>query len=111
MPRLPEAYAVWMGRLRTPAECQATYAVDEVHYVDELAAVLQGLGAPCLHVLTGTNTDRCAMYTLPSPLQLMEVIASQLYSQLTHALRQSGSRDLMFVQVQVIGVVDDARCA
>ena len=30
MPRLPEAYAVWMGHIKTPGEVQAQYAVDEV---------------------------------------------------------------------------------
>jgi hypothetical protein len=40
---------------------QAKYAVDEVRYVDELAAVLEELAPPSLHVLTGgVNTDRCA---------------------------------------------------
>lgn len=40
---------------------QAKYAVDEVRHVDELAAVLAELAAPCLHVLDGgVNTDRRA---------------------------------------------------
>jgi hypothetical protein len=40
---------------------QAKYAVDEVHYVDEMAAVLASLAPPCLHVLSGAvNTDRRA---------------------------------------------------
>lgn len=47
---------------------QAKYAVDEVRYVDELAAVLEELAPPCLHVLTGgVNTDRRA----PLPLLLL----------------------------------------
>lgn len=36
MPRLPEEYAVWMGKLLTPADVKAQYAVDEVYYVDEV---------------------------------------------------------------------------
>lgn len=41
------------------ATLQARYAVDEVRYVDELAAVLAELAPPALHVLTGgVNTDR-----------------------------------------------------
>ncbi len=41
---------------------QAKYGVNEVRYVDELAAVLDELAPPCLHVLDGgTNTDRRAL--------------------------------------------------
>ncbi|PSC76780.1 xaa-Pro dipeptidase isoform X1 [Micractinium conductrix] len=58
MPRLPKSYAVWMGHIATPAEVQAKYAVDEVRYCDELAAVLAELAPPCLHILAGgVNTD------------------------------------------------------
>lgn len=37
MPRLPEEYAVWMGKLHSPADYKARYAVDEVYYVDEVS--------------------------------------------------------------------------
>lgn len=57
-PRLPAAYAVWMGHIATPEELQAQYAVDAVHYVDEMADVLAALSPPCLHLLCGVNTDR-----------------------------------------------------
>lgn len=58
MPRLPASYAVWMGHILTPEEVQAKYAVDEVRYNDEVAAVLSELAAPCLHVLDGgVNSD------------------------------------------------------
>lgn len=41
---------------------QQRYGVDEVRYVDELAAVLAELAPPCLHVLDGgVNTDRCGV--------------------------------------------------
>lgn len=33
MPRLPEEYAVWMGRLKSPEEVRAQYEVDEVKYI------------------------------------------------------------------------------
>jgi hypothetical protein len=59
MPRLPDSYAVWMGHLKTLEEAKAKYAVDVVHYTDELADVIRSLAPPCLHVLHGVNTDRC----------------------------------------------------
>ena len=36
MPRLPQAYAVWMGEIRGPEFYRRKYAVAAVHYVDEL---------------------------------------------------------------------------
>lgn len=36
MPRLPEEYAVWMGKLLTPDDFKAKYAVEKVYYVDQV---------------------------------------------------------------------------
>jgi hypothetical protein len=60
MPRLPASYGVWMGVIQGPDYYKAKYAVDDVAYVDDMAAVLAAAGAPCIHLLSGTNTDRCA---------------------------------------------------
>ncbi|HSP07655.1 MAG TPA: aminopeptidase P family protein [Acidobacteriota bacterium] len=57
MPRLPEAYAVWMGRIHPPEHFQAVYEVDEVHYADELQAALAGMMPDVLLLLHGRNTD------------------------------------------------------
>jgi Xaa-Pro dipeptidase len=81
IPRLPEAYAVWMGkyvadfrghcapfalpvspfgdcRIQPPSHFQALYAVDEVYFVDELAAKLHALGdATRLLIMAGVNSD------------------------------------------------------
>ena len=57
IPRLPEAYAVWMGRILPPDHFRAAYGVDAVHYVDEIAAVLAATGATTLYLLEGRNTD------------------------------------------------------
>lgn len=40
-----------------PPQVRDAYAVDEVHYSDQLAEVLAELAPPQLHVLTGVNTD------------------------------------------------------
>ena len=37
----------------------AKYAVDEVHYQEDMARVLSDLKPVTLHLLCGTNTDRC----------------------------------------------------
>jgi len=66
MPRLPAEYAVWMGPLQVPQDALAKYAVDSVHYADEMSDVLkqllaaQGSKGPKLgplFVLAGINSD------------------------------------------------------
>jgi hypothetical protein len=42
--------------------CQAKYCVDQVAYVDDLAAVLAAAAPPCIHVLAGSNTDRSVQF-------------------------------------------------
>lgn len=37
VPRLPQEYAVWMGRLRAADEFKSKYAVEQVNYVDEVS--------------------------------------------------------------------------
>jgi Xaa-Pro dipeptidase len=55
MPRLPQAWAVWMGRIHPPDHFRELYGVDEVRYVDEMKDVLGK--ASVLLLLSGTNTD------------------------------------------------------
>ncbi|KAK9815595.1 hypothetical protein WJX72_006529 [[Myrmecia] bisecta] len=57
MPRLPDSYAVWMGQIPGPDAMRTKYGVSEVHYVDEMASVLQQLKPAALHVLNGVNSD------------------------------------------------------
>jgi len=57
IPRLPESYAVWMGRIQPPEHFQQTYGVDEVRYVDEIATVLEAAKPDVLYLLQGLNTD------------------------------------------------------
>ncbi|XP_013194962.1 xaa-Pro dipeptidase [Amyelois transitella] len=57
VPRLPEEYEVWMGKLLSCDEFKKIYAVDEVHYVDELQDVLKSLNPDVLLTLSGPNTD------------------------------------------------------
>jgi Xaa-Pro dipeptidase len=37
MPRLPEDFAIWIGRLLSQDEFKKMYSVDEVHYVDDVS--------------------------------------------------------------------------
>lgn len=39
MPRLPDSYAVWMGKIRGTDDVRLQYAVDSVSYVDEMPQV------------------------------------------------------------------------
>ncbi|XP_046400527.1 xaa-Pro dipeptidase [Ischnura elegans] len=56
-PRLPEEYAIWMGKLFTPEDYRRRYAVERVCYVDEMAKVLKDMRPGVLLTLSGINTD------------------------------------------------------
>ncbi|KAL3130945.1 hypothetical protein ABBQ38_000268 [Trebouxia sp. C0009 RCD-2024] len=57
IPRLPDSYAVWMGPIKGLDDYKAKYAVDEVHYTEDMERVLSELKPAALHLLCGTNTD------------------------------------------------------
>ncbi|XP_015667571.1 xaa-Pro dipeptidase [Protobothrops mucrosquamatus] len=57
IPRLPESYAVWMGKIHPPEYYKEKYSVNEVHYTDEIASVLASKNPPVLLTLRGVNTD------------------------------------------------------
>jgi Xaa-Pro dipeptidase len=57
IPRLPASYAVWMGKLPTCESIRALLQVDEVKYVDELAATLASHNVASVHVMSGVNSD------------------------------------------------------
>jgi Xaa-Pro dipeptidase len=40
MPRLPEEFAVWMGRLHSTDDVKKMYSVDEVHYIDDVSRTM-----------------------------------------------------------------------
>lgn len=66
IPKQDASYAVWCGPVHGPDYYKAKYCVDEVHYVSELASVLQAAQAPCVHLLAGLNTDSGMEVQLPS---------------------------------------------
>lgn len=57
VPKLPDSYAVWMGKLHTLEDVATKYAVDEVLYVEQLAEALKSRGAQTLLTLRGRNSD------------------------------------------------------
>ncbi|XP_005091896.1 xaa-Pro dipeptidase [Aplysia californica] len=56
-PNLPDAYAVWMGRLLTRDDFKRLYAVDEVVFSDKMAEALKEKSPSVLLTLYGLNTD------------------------------------------------------
>jgi Xaa-Pro dipeptidase len=57
MPRLPEAWGVWMGRIHPPEHFRDQYGVDDVRYLDEMEAALAKGKPSVLLLLSGRNTD------------------------------------------------------
>jgi Xaa-Pro dipeptidase len=56
MPRLPEDFAVWMGRLHSTEDVKKMYSVDEVHYVDDVSntvhpSYFSGFMASCPRII------------------------------------------------------------
>ncbi|XP_052230326.1 xaa-Pro dipeptidase-like isoform X2 [Dreissena polymorpha] len=56
-PKLPEAYAVWMGKLLTEEDFKTRYQVEEVYFLPEIADVLTKKSPSVLLTLKGLNTD------------------------------------------------------
>lgn len=60
-PRLPDEYAVWMGKIKSLSHFKEHYMVTTACFTDEIATVLQqkyqGSGKPLLFLLHGLNTD------------------------------------------------------
>eukprot|EP00698_Gefionella_okellyi_P013120 TRINITY_DN3574_c0_g1_i1.p1 TRINITY_DN3574_c0_g1~~TRINITY_DN3574_c0_g1_i1.p1 ORF type:complete len:500 (-),score=106.99 TRINITY_DN3574_c0_g1_i1:15-1457(-) len=56
-PRLPEAYAVWMGKIQPASHFAERYGTEEARYTDELAAFFAERNVSLIYVLEGMNTD------------------------------------------------------
>ncbi|XP_023243854.1 xaa-Pro dipeptidase-like [Centruroides sculpturatus] len=57
VPKLPESYAIWMGKLHTLEYFKEKYGVDEAHYICDIENVLTSLQSEVLLTLKGLNTD------------------------------------------------------
>lgn len=57
VPRLPDSYATWMGKIHSKEYFKEKYAVDDVQYTDEIASVLTSRNPSVLLTLRGVNTD------------------------------------------------------
>ncbi|XP_017884511.1 xaa-Pro dipeptidase [Ceratina calcarata] len=57
VPRLPEEYGIWQGKLLSLEDFKKRYAVNEVRYTDEIAAVLKSKQVTLLLTLRGQNSD------------------------------------------------------
>ncbi|CAL8096915.1 unnamed protein product [Orchesella dallaii] len=57
VPRLPDEYAVWMGRIAPLESYRVRYEVDEVYYVDEIVDRLKEMQPSNLLTLNGVNSD------------------------------------------------------
>lgn len=57
IPKLPDAYRIWMGEIKPPEHFRDKYAVDEAFFVDDIATVLKNKNPTLLLTLHGRNTD------------------------------------------------------
>lgn len=75
-PRLPAAYAIWLGKLLAPSDFRDAYAVDACLYKDELPRWLSETSPSELHVLAGKNTDSGADASILAPNDAAEIAAA-----------------------------------
>uniref|UniRef100_W5M1I3 Xaa-Pro dipeptidase n=1 Tax=Lepisosteus oculatus TaxID=7918 RepID=W5M1I3_LEPOC len=57
VPKLPESYATWMGKIHTREHFKDKYGLHEVHYTSDIADVLANMNPAVLLTLRGLNTD------------------------------------------------------
>jgi len=58
IPRLPEKYSVWMGKIQPPEHFKQKYEVDEVYFTDQIDEVLgKDIQPEVIYTLKGKNTD------------------------------------------------------
>jgi Xaa-Pro dipeptidase len=81
IPRLPNDYEIWCGKIHPPSYFKEMYGVDDVFYVDELSSWIEkelaneGEGAQ-IHVLVGQNSDS-GSWTQPANFEGMEKFREQ----------------------------------
>jgi Xaa-Pro dipeptidase len=83
VPRLPESWGVWMGRIHPPEHFGAAYGVDEARYVDELPAVLRAARPERLLLLQGKNSDS-GLVARPAAFAGIEEFATDLVTLYPH---------------------------
>ncbi|KAK6477278.1 xaa-Pro dipeptidase isoform X1 [Huso huso] len=57
VPKLPDSYATWMGKIHSREHFKEKYAVNEVQYTCDIADVLSNMRPSTLLTLRGLNTD------------------------------------------------------
>lgn len=57
VPKLPEIYSTWMGKIHPREHFKEKYGVDEVQYTSDIADVLAKMNPAVLLTLRGQNTD------------------------------------------------------
>lgn len=57
VPKFPAEYGVWMGRILEKHEWGVKYAIENVHFVDDMNKVITDLKPSTILTLKGTNTD------------------------------------------------------
>lgn len=95
VPKLPEEFAVWMGKIESLQEIKTRYAVDHTAYIEDLEAFVRARNPSMLHVLSGVNTDsghQAHTFDIPAGLQSIPVDKETLFSVMT-ALRRVKSKE------------------
>mmetsp|Transcript_826 Transcript_826/g.2668 ORF Transcript_826/g.2668 Transcript_826/m.2668 type:complete len:509 (-) Transcript_826:285-1811(-) len=63
IPRLPQEYETWMGKIASPEQWEREYEVEEVKYVDEISSYIGANRR--VYFMEGTNTDSGEVHRRP----------------------------------------------
>jgi Xaa-Pro dipeptidase len=97
IPRLPESYAVWMGKLPAPEDVKESVGVDEVHYTDEVTDVLKQRNVEIVHIMDGVNSDSGLKVIQPAGLEVWKVDRSWLFDTVSElrVIKTDEEKDLL----------------
>eukprot|EP01116_Phalansterium_solitarium_P000848 TRINITY_DN10697_c0_g1_i1.p2 TRINITY_DN10697_c0_g1~~TRINITY_DN10697_c0_g1_i1.p2 ORF type:complete len:505 (-),score=142.57 TRINITY_DN10697_c0_g1_i1:94-1533(-) len=97
-PHLPDAYAVWMGKILSREDFRKMYEVDEVRYVEEIEAFLNERKPSVVYTLSGLNTDSKAVkpefFTTPPGLEKFKVDKTTLFPEIVECRVIKSAKEL-----------------
>jgi Xaa-Pro dipeptidase len=83
VPKLPEEYAVWMGKIRSNESFKDEYMTDNVEFVEDIKDVLEKVKPSQIHTTRGLNKDsgRYAKEATFEGIDAYTVVNTDLYDE------------------------------
>ena len=84
IPKLPQEYSVWMGKIQPPEYFQKLYLVDQVLFIEDIKETMQKIETKQIHLISGCNKDSGSNFTEATfkGIENFGLIKSNLYHEL-----------------------------